>query len=666
MVEVSCLIEKIRLRNLERYRRVELDFSAGLNLIKGRNSTGKTTLLNALTFALFGEVPEARPRLLVSKLPGSGEMSVYVRFRSPVSGQIVEVERRGSLDRNGDYRTGERLLRVDGKNISLESEEDLRSKITELLGMGLRKFLNLVYIRQGRLTEILEPQREHMDSVMGITLLRELREQLDETRRELERFNGKDVATEIQNLEERVPELDSNLKQIDEDIGWLNKEVQELENLLKKAESIELSELLDHIKKREEVEEELKKFNSRIQELLENAGASSVEELEAKISLGEKELEALKATRDSLKKELDASMEKWLNLKSSVSNLEKQIREHESLAGSGVSKCPTCGQDLQPSVIQRLLEEDRDLLARVRLEEAEAKKFYDLKNSEFQNIVEKINAAEGECSRMKTLRNRLREHLNSTEAFRKTRDSTSVAISEKLAVLGLPFTSEDPELKLKLAQQLPLQPDELAKRRSELAEKKGSLERKTSIRMETRKKLEEYRRLLNELKRRMEKAGLAHRLSQSFDQAVETRRRELIKRIEFRALEYYRAMTDQHVYDAIIINPEDYSVSVHPKGLTDPIPATRVGGGHQTILALAIRLALLNALSLNSLLILDEPTYGVDSENLPQVASYIGEASKQLSQMMLVTHYNICEEEASNIIEVSIQEDGSSKAEIKT
>jgi DNA repair exonuclease SbcCD ATPase subunit len=105
---------------------------------------------------------------------------------------------------------------------------------------------------------------------------------------------------------------------------------------------------------------------------------------------------------------------------------------------------------------------------------------------------------------------------------------------------------------------------------------------------------------------------------------------------------------------------------VHPKGLTDLVPATRVGGGHQTILALAIRLALLNALSLNSLLILDEPTYGVDSENLPQVASYIGEASKQLSQMMLVTHYNICEEEASNIIEVSVQEDGSSKAEIKT
>lgn len=663
---MSGLIETLRLRNLERYRSVELSFSAMLNLIKGRNSTGKTTLLNALMFALFGDVPGARPRLLVSKLPGSGEMSVYIRFRSPVSGQVVEVERRGSLDRNGDYRAGERLLWINGKNISLESEEDLRRRITGLLGMSLRKFINLVYIRQGRLAEILEPQREHMDSVMGITLLRELREQLDEARKELERFNGKDAVTEIQNLEERIPELDSSLKQIDEDIGQLSKEIRELENIVKKAESMELTELLNHIKKREEAEEELKKVTSRTQELLEHAGVSSIEELEAKMSLGEKELETLKTARNSLKKELDASMEKWLSVRSSVENLKKRVREHESLAGSGVSKCPTCGQDLQPSVIQRILEEDRDSLARAMLDEAEAKKVYESKNSEFQKLVEKINIVEGERSRMETLRNRLREYLNSAEAFGKTRDKTLAAIREKLTVLSLPFAPGDPELKLKLAQQLPLQPDELTRRRNELAEKRRSLERKTSIRVETSKKLDDYKKLLNELKKRMEKAGFAHRLSQLFDQAVETRRRELIKRVEFRALEYYRAMTDQHVYDAIIIDPEDYSVLVHPKWLTDSIPATRVGGGHQTILALAIRLALLDALRLNSLLILDEPTYGVDSENLPQVANYIGEASKQLSQMILVTHHNICEEEASNIIEVTVQEDGSSKAEIKT
>jgi DNA repair exonuclease SbcCD ATPase subunit len=103
---------------------------------------------------------------------------------------------------------------------------------------------------------------------------------------------------------------------------------------------------------------------------------------------------------------------------------------------------------------------------------------------------------------------------------------------------------------------------------------------------------------------------------------------------------------------------------VHPRGLTEQIPATRVGGGHQTILALAVRLALLEILGFRSLLIFDEPTYRVDSENLPQLASQLGEASRQLSQMILVTHHDICQEEASNIIEVNVREDGTSRAEV--
>jgi DNA repair exonuclease SbcCD ATPase subunit len=119
------------------------------------------------------------------------------------------------------------------------------------------------------------------------------------------------------------------------------------------------------------------------------------------------------------------------------------------------------------------------------------------------------------------------------------------------------------------------------------------------------------------------------------------------------------------VYCAHVKTPQARAVWVEPIGLTEALPANRVGGGHQTLLALSVRLALLDSLGFHSLLILDEPTYGVDSDNLPQLASQIGEASRQLSQMILVTHYNICEEEASNIIDVTVQEDGVSRAGVR-
>jgi ABC-type multidrug transport system ATPase subunit len=61
-------------------------------------------------------------------------------------------------------------------------------------------------------------------------------------------------------------------------------------------------------------------------------------------------------------------------------------------------------------------------------------------------------------------------------------------------------------------------------------------------------------------------------------------------------------------------------------------------------------------------MILDEPTYGVDSENLPQLMSYFSEAAKKIGQTILVTHHGLGEEEAANIIKVNIAEDGFSIA----
>jgi DNA repair exonuclease SbcCD ATPase subunit len=78
---------------------------------------------------------------------------------------------------------------------------------------------------------------------------------------------------------------------------------------------------------------------------------------------------------------------------------------------------------------------------------------------------------------------------------------------------------------------------------------------------------------------------------------------------------------------------------------------------------LALRLALLQELNFRSLLILDEPTYGVDDENLPQLANQLGLAAKQLSQTIIVTHHGICEEDATNMLIVRVGEDGVSRIE---
>ena len=145
-------------------------------------------------------------------------------------------------------------------------------------------------------------------------------------------------------------------------------------------------------------------------------------------------------------------------------------------------------------------------------------------------------------------------------------------------------------------------------------------------------------------------------------EGIEKRRKHLLRSIQRQALNVYNTLTDQHIYKAFWINPETYEVYVQPAGLASFIPASRVGGGHQTLIALSLRMAILNVLGHRSLLILDEPTYGVDSQNLPQLMSYITEMAKNLRQVLLVTHHGIGMEEATNIIKVSTAPDGSSQA----
>jgi len=53
--------------------------------------------------------------------------------------------------------------------------------------------------------------------------------------------------------------------------------------------------------------------------------------------------------------------------------------------------------------------------------------------------------------------------------------------------------------------------------------------------------------------------------------------------------------------------------------------------------------------------------YGVDDQNLPQLASQLVQASKQLSQTIIVTHHGICEEDATNILNVRVGQDGISQ-----
>jgi len=318
-------------------------------------------------------------------------------------------------------------------------------------------------------------------------------------------------------------------------------------------------------------------------------------------------------------------------------------------------------QTISPSRLKTQLQADRSNLTKLQTQMKRAKETYDEASSDVSDLDDKRREARDEAKALKQTAEGIANYEIEKNQIAKNLEAKLIEIRSILKVLNLQLDPQEPMFERTLASQIPISPAHLEKAQADLKNKAQLLKDKRANEKEITEKKAQDETKLRKLRVRLQKASLARQVSEGFDQAIEERRRNQLKNIELRALQYYKSMTDQHTYSAISIDPETYRVYLSPKGLTDRIPATRTGGGHQTLISLALRLALLHELDFRSLLILDEPTYGVDDQNLPQLASQLVQASKQLSQTIIVTHQGICEEDATNILNVRVGQDGISQ-----
>lgn len=774
------IIEKLEMQGFEGYKKAEIPFTAGLNLITGRNSTGKTTILDAIFFALYGEIPDVDKKLLVTRLQGTSKtLYVGLRFISPKTNQIVEVKRWGKLyfkrGKEG-YQTERLILLIDGKETPVSGEEELRRKITDLLGLTMKRFLNLTYVRQGELTKILKPDKDEMDSILGITILKELIEELNLVKKELEKYEEKDVETEVKTINEALlPKVKEQIKNLENQIETLKHEVKEAQDKLEKAESPELINLLKNIdekdsllksfrekeasikilltqwnvpdivalkelikkveveeqelkRKLEKENEELKKVEVekenykdkliKIKELLKSVKVSNIEELKELIEKKHKENSKINEDLILVEKKFNEIEEEKNRLEGKLLTLIEELKAHKKLLEENKLNCPMCGQKVTPETLKKLIlekerekkefeqkfaniikiyEEKKKVIEKLKYEISkleneletlmgvnslineslagstlkELEETYNKTEQKYQNVKCKIEELTVKFNEVKTKLLNMNLTLENAkklfeEAEKELRRIQECLMNIKILLekLMLPFKPEDEELKVKIAEKLPLTISEIEELRRQFKiknEKLRILEGEFKNLKSEEEKLQVKLALLN---KRLEKAIVTEELIEKLKKGIENIRSVKLKDIAYEALKIYNSLTDQHVYKAFRINPENYIVEVQPIDLDEYIPAVRVGGGHQTLIALALRLAMLKILGGEALLILDEPTYGVDSDNIPQLLTHIAEAAKKVSQVILVTHYGLGEEEAANIIKVERGEDGASQATI--
>ncbi|MCL2134499.1 MAG: SMC family ATPase [Candidatus Bathyarchaeota archaeon] len=175
---------KLTLSAFGSYAEVEtIDFtllgSNGLYLITGETGAGKTTIFDAISFALFGEasgVARDKPQMLRSDFANE-------KTKTWVTLEFISGEKQYKITRTIKENAQDAdLFLPDGKLLS--GNRNIKSKIAEIIGLDRNQFAQIVMIAQNDFLRFLQSETDNrlaiLRHIFGTEILKQFQEQLKE------------------------------------------------------------------------------------------------------------------------------------------------------------------------------------------------------------------------------------------------------------------------------------------------------------------------------------------------------------------------------------------------------------------------------------------------------------------------------------------------------
>lgn len=190
--------------------RMEIDFgslsSAGLFLIEGPTGSGKSTILDAIVFALYGSVAGAASDVgrLDSHLRDS---SPFVELDFEVSGITYRVRRSPAHERRkrrGDGTTSQNatasLMRLEPEQTDLGNRaSEVGENIGKIIGLNKQQFVSTVVLAQGEFAAFLDAGTSErsaiLEKVFGTQFYTQVEDQLQAMRAEAKQRRAEAAAT---------------------------------------------------------------------------------------------------------------------------------------------------------------------------------------------------------------------------------------------------------------------------------------------------------------------------------------------------------------------------------------------------------------------------------------------------------------------------------------
>jgi len=680
-------VETIDLENVRSHTKSKVQFQRGFNCLVGGVGCGKSSVLYAIDFALFGD-PLGRSYEYILR-EGADASKVTLKFTH--SGKNYTLTRGLRKRGKGIGQDLEQLkLYENDRLIAQVKSEAVAEQLKAITGLDKELFREIVWIRQEQLKELLDmtprERQKRLDELFGLSDY------------ELAWANLQGVQKEYEG-EKKAYERDPDIVTIDKLHNEYDKTVQEfvtvegqIEGLKKRHAETEtaLNEATAHLQSLEELRkqtEELGRKETQLKTNIENAEDNSarlademarkntsIENINEKLQSLNNELKAQQErlkiiglipeqTPDELRKHLQALEEQLRSIGGEQEATRKEMREAEKKLSSlkTESKCPLCQQNLseeyKTDLLDRLnrtnsegeqkltelqknldeLEGLRNLVSNVALSlQTLSPKIEDLKSrvSDEHQELEKLSK---EFEEKQLLEKQLREQLN---AIRRDIAKFDLAQLEKARKLRDQAFMEYSEVKNRL-ETTKTRKNDLASRMEELKQRLDNAQEK----MDRMKRIQ----------------GLLEIVT-----GVRDAYRSIQPRMRSEFVSYLQRLIQQFLDDltggvgpALIVKiDETYSPIVRgEEGFEREV--TNLSGGERTLLAFAYRLGL-GQLIMQSrtghglyTLLLDEPTESLGREDgsIDRLAEAISRL-KAIEQIIAVTHSEAFAEKAEHVIRV--------------
>ncbi|MDG6258111.1 MAG: SMC family ATPase [Methanomicrobiaceae archaeon] len=229
------LLTKLALKNFKRFGTAEVVFRDGVTGIVGNNGAGKSTIVEAVLFALYGVKSSGLSgEYIVSSFAPLRE-KCEVRLDFQVGGEEYTILRTFRRTASSTQHDAQMFL---GGNLLAEGVNPVEGEVARVIGMGAADFKSTIYAGQKDLLSLLDERpgdrKNWFMRVLGIDYLKNesdalLREEIREKEKELDFIGGKIDEYDHEALLQRRAAIEAEIAVLQDEIRALHVQQQQAE-----------------------------------------------------------------------------------------------------------------------------------------------------------------------------------------------------------------------------------------------------------------------------------------------------------------------------------------------------------------------------------------------------------------------------------------------------